>query len=614
MPYQKPSVLTERTGLPGTPLGITNYFIPVAIAETLGKPTGISRLATATGDSDSISINGTEVAVGDTLTYSKVAYTDATKVTAALPELPVVGVTSVSTDTTNPFKKEYVENTDFTIDKVTGILNFAIAGTISAPEVDDLTEGVTGSITAATYDFTVIATDANDNSTIPAIKQSLTVAGGTATVTVRWGHVQNASGYLVYAKPTSVDLDDWALVDTITSGTTTSAVLTADIVAGAVDFTSATNDTKHTPADGANVYINFTYAVSSYNSPKRYFDTETLQAEHGIGSELANAGRLIIGPAGVGNAAGSMYAVAPNTTLGSITGYQAAIGSCESIQELVLMSTASTSDTVNETLVAHCADMSSVENARERFCFVSTTSTVMQDTDVSVITNKILALNGSNRCSYVVTDGGTPYLDSWQNTIDKYNSQTATTKTTPYTNQQAVSGAWHALATMGMVTALTDPATPATNKQVLGINSGEEGTVSLWNDTKKDTIAANGGWVLEDRLNNLFVRQGLTISLDSVEDSESSIVMAGAYMAKVLRDNHAKFIGNKLTEGLVAGVAKTVKDTLDGLVSAEIITRYNSVNVYQDTTNPTWVYVLFNYFPIYPTNVIKFEWGFDIAG
>jgi hypothetical protein len=612
MPYQKPAVLTERTGLPGTPLGNTNFFIPTVIAKTLGKTTAVSRTASTSGDTENIYINGQMVEEGDTLNYDRVTYDSGTYLTTAIPRLPVVSVFSVSTDHNNPNKREFVEGLDFSINKTTGIMDFADAPVLALPEIDSTEEGTGGSITADTYDIAVIVRDANDNTTT-ADTTSFVVTGGSASITVKWGKVKNASSYLVYAKPDSAGSSEWALQETISSGTTVSTTLTSAISSGSVTLPT-TNTTKHTPADSDYVYVTYTYSVYTYDSPKRFFDTESLQSDHGIGSELSNAGRLVMGPSGVGNGAGSMYAVAPRTSTGEINGYQNAIEACESIQELILMSTASASDTVNDTLVSHCEDMSEPENAKERFCFVSTTSDVMADSDVSTLTDKLSALNGSNRCVYVVTDGGKPHMDSWQNTLDKYNSISSTTETTPYTTNQAVDGPWHAIATMGMVANLSDPAVPATNKRVYGISSGEAGSTALWNDTRKDTLAANGGLVLEDRFNNLFVRHGLTLSQASVEDSELSIVMAEAYMAKSLRDNNSKYVGKKLTDTLLSGVFKTSKGTLDGLVRDQMIRRYNEPNVYQDTDLPTWVYVTFTYYPIYPTNVIKFEWGFDISG
>jgi hypothetical protein len=238
----------------------------------------------------------------------------------------------------------------------------------------------------------------------------------------------------------------------------------------------------------------------------------------------------------------------------------------------------------------------------------------MADTDVTKVTDKIAALSKSNKCIYVITDGGYPHLDQWQNTVDKYNIIAGTTDATPYTSNQAVEGPWHAIATMGMMSSLVDPAVPSTNKQVFGISSGEAGAVQLWLDARKNAIAAVGGLILEDRYNNLFVRHGLTICTDSVEDSESSIVFAEGYMAKLLRDNHQKYIGTKITDETINAIAATTKQTLDSLVTGAIIRSYKPASVYQATNKPTWVYVVFEYKPIYPLNNLKFEWGFDIAG
>jgi len=623
MPYQKPSVQTERTGLPGTPLGNTSFFIPLAIAKTLGKETNMSRTAEVSGDLENIYVNGVMVAVGDTLNYERVTYNSGTKLTTALQRLPIQSILTVSTDHTNPYKREFVEGLDFTVNKTTGVLNFVNAPVVPNVELDGVvTDATGGAIAAGTYNVAVMAVDAIGNADLTRVTNltlastgTITTTGSLSSITIRWGKVTNAAGYAVYVKTSAGTSAQYALATggAITSGTTTSLTLTVTPVNGSLSLPTS-NGTQHTPNTGDYVYINYTYMVYNYNSPKRYFDTEVLQQDHGIGSELANAGRLILGPAGVGAAGGSMYAVAPEVSNGEIIGYQDAISSCESVQELLLLATSSSSDTVNETLVAHCQDMSTPTNARERFCFVSTTSAIQADTDVSKITAKILALNGSNRCIFVVTDGGHPHIDNWQNTPALLNVIDGATKTTSYTPDLPVDGQWHAIAMMGQVAALPDPATPPTNKQVYGISSGEAGTVQLWNDTRKNAIATVGGTILEDQNNNLMVRHALTISQASVEDSEVSIVLAEAYMARRLRDAHKQYIGKKLTNNLLAGVAGTSKKVLDGLVQDEIIRSYTPVNVYQDTVNPTKVNIKYNYNPIYPTNTLKFEWGFDIAG
>jgi hypothetical protein len=615
MPYQKPGIETQRTGLPGTPLGNTNFFIPVVVAKTLGAQTAMSRTAEVSGDTENIYVNGQMVQQGDTLNYERLTYNSTSKMTSALQRQPLLSVLSVSTDHNNPYARQFAEGIDFVVNYSLGLLDFTAAPVVPNPEIDILTEGTGGSIAAGTYDIAVIAVDANNNKTM-ADSSQIIVGASSATITVKWGKVVAASGYLVYAKPSSGTSAQWSLptLGTIADGATTSVVLTAAISTGALSLPGY-NATQHTPGNGDYVYINYLYKIYNYNSPKRYFDTETVQNDHGIGSEAANAARLVIGPTGIGAGSGSMYIVAPEISTGEITGYQAAIDACESIQELVLMATTSSSDAVNQYLKTHCESMSEVQNAKERFALVSTTSTVLADTDVTQVTNKILALGGSNKVSYVITEGGHPMLNQWQNTPQGYNSINGLTSENSYDLNVAVDGQWHAVAMLGMVSALADPATPPTNKQVFGISSGIAGTVKLWNDTRKNTIAAIGGCVLEDRFGNLMVRHALTISQASVEDSELSIVLAEAYMAKRLRDNHQQFIGLKLTNSLIDNVKATATKTLDGLVQDEIIRSYvRPLSVYQDTLKPTLVYVKFSYKPIYPTNNIEFDWSFDIAG
>lgn len=621
MPYQKPAVLTERKGLAGTPLGNTNYYIPTVIGKTLGKPTLTSRTASSSGDGEAnaVVINGILVDAGDTLNYDKVTFDLGTNKTSAVSNLPIMSLISVSTTPTNPFKREYVKGIDFTVDKDTGTLDFTNAPAVPNPEMGNVRELTTaGSVASGNYNFAVTAVDANDNETLAGEYSSgandyFTVSNSSVQVKIDWSKIEKASGYKVYAKPDSATSSQWSLLATINSNSITSYTHSSDISSDTVTLPT-TSTAKHKPEDNGTVFVSYTYSSYSYNRPIRYFDTEILNQDHGIGSELANAGRLVMGSAGIGNNSGSMYVVAANPSNGDVVGFQDAIESCESIQELILMSTTSSSDAVNESLNAHCLDMSEPENTKERFCFVSTTSEVMADTDVTTLTDKIAAMNGSNRCVYVVTDGGYPHIDNWQNTADKTNLIDGETKTNPYTENLEVGGQWHAIATMGMVSNLSDPATPPTNKQVYGISSGVEGSVRLWTEARKDAIAASGGCLLEDRYNNLFVRHALTVNQASVEDSELSIVLAEGYMAKRLRDAHERFIGRKITGGLINTVESTFRKTLTALVSENIIRNFTDISVYQDADKPTWVYGVFEYKPIYPLNVLKFGWGFDIAG
>ena len=622
MPYTPPSVQTERTGLPGTPLGNTSFYIPTVIAKTLGKETAVSRTALVSGDTENIYVNGVMVAVGDTLNYERVTYSSGLKKTSALANLPVQNILTVSTDHTNPYKWEFVEGVDFTTNKTTGVLDFSNAPVIPAAEIDAVIESTAGSIVAGTYNVAVMALDQIGNADLTrlthrtmAAQATIVVANSSASLIIQWGKVNNAAGYAIYVKPNSGTASQWVLpaLGVITSGTTTTITLTAAISTGALSLPTK-NETQHTPSDANYAYINYTCQVYTYASPKRYFDTETLQQDHGIGSELANAGRLVIGPAGTGNAAGSMYAVAPSPSNGTIVGYQDAITACESIQELILMSTSSSSDTVNDSLRLHCEDMSKPENARDRFCFVSTTSAVQANSDISVLTAKILALNGSNRVIFVVTDGGYPHINNWQNTPALVNVLDNTTQASSYTANLSVDGPWHAIAMMGMTAALADPATPPTNKQVTGVSSGVFGTVRLWNDSRKNALGAIGTSILEDRYGTLFVRHALTISQASVEDSEVSIVLAEAYMAKRLRDAHQQFIGQKITDAIITGIEGVTKKVMDGLVADQIIRSYTKPVIYQDTVNPTKIYIKFNYKPVYPCDTLVFDWGFDLAG
>lgn len=623
MPYTKPGVETQRNGTPGTPLGNTNYFVSTVVGKTLGAATSLSRTATVSGDTESIYVNGQMVQPGDLLSFERVNYNSTTMLTNSLGHNPVLNILSVSTDQTNPYARTFTNGVDFIPNLATGALNFSIAPQIPTPEFGPgaiFSTAGGGAVTNQSYDFAIVALDANNNTTLAATT-TYVVPVASSSVTVNWGKVVTAAGYKVYARVTGGANSVWALQPggTISNGYTTTFVITTAIANGALTL-PVTNTTKHTPANAALgvapfVYVSYQYQVYNYNSPKRYFDTNTVQNDHGVGSELSNAARLIIGPAGTGAGAGSVYLVAPNVSNGDILGFQNAIDSCTSIQALTIMSTTSSSDSVNQYLNAHCISMSLPENAKERFAVVSTTAAIMANSDVTQTTNKILAFNNSNRVMFIVTDGGAPMLNTWQNTPIGYTSINGTTDPNgaAYEQNIAVDGQWHAIATNGMITALPDPATPATNKQVYGISTGIPGTVALWTDSRKNAIAAAGGCVLEDRFGNVFVRHGLTVSQNSVEDSEMSIVLAEAYMAKRLRDTHAQYIGQKLTNSLLENVTATTNTTLSGLIGDVIIRSFQAPTITQDTNNPTKVNVVFSYKPIYPTNNILFTWGFDTA-
>ena len=249
MPYIKPGVRTERTGLGGTPLGNTSFYIPTVIAQTLGQETAFSRTAASLSDGAYVSINGIAVAVGDTLTYEKLTYNGTTKIAGPVAQLPIRQLFTVSDTTSDPFKRDFVEGTDFTLDKTTGELDFTNAPAILPAEFDNFAQTAGGgSIAAGNYSFAIVARDANSNTTTGTQYASggasyFNVAAGSSSITVRWGKVTNAASYLIYAQPYGTfSASTWSLVATVTSGTTSSTTITAAISAGAVTL-QATNTT-----------------------------------------------------------------------------------------------------------------------------------------------------------------------------------------------------------------------------------------------------------------------------------------------------------------------------------------------------------------------------------
>lgn len=429
------------------------------------------------------------------------------------------------------------------------------------------------------------------------------------------------------------------------------------------------------PGDSDEYYASYTYKAFSYNTPERYYTTAQVYAKHGVGSEAANAARLILGKSGQGNGAKVMEIVIPSST--DPQSYVNALITLESRgkNEQYCIVILKRSDQILESLISHCDKMSEKDIKRYRRFIWSHP----YGATVAEIVNDLPKMQNTMRGMYVAMDGGTPVIEAWENpsgyisdsgtaktpytvltiadstkswTVNafaggrvritrgtgvgqtryvKSNTSTVLTVTEPwtttpddtseyevrltsrYTLKKPVDGLWCAVATAGLVAALPDTATPLTRKTLVGVDT--DATVT-WTDAEMDAIATAGGAVLVSKAGEIEVRHGITANLDTVENEEWSVVQAEDSMKIALDGGLESYIGSKLTNDVKAGVTNTVIRVLNDQVRREVIRAFDpsTLEVVESPGDPTELLITYTYSPVYPLNRITVTYTFNLAG
>lgn len=186
-------------------------------------------------------------------------------------------------------------------------------------------------------------------------------------------------------------------------------------------------------------------------------------------------------------------------------------------------------------------------------------------------------------------------------------------RTLPSNNNKSilVGGQYVAAAIAGMLAA-RPVSSPLTRKQVSGFTSV---AYPLYDKSAKDTDAAHGCLVVEQKGLVVQVRHGLTLNTTDTAKRELSVVRAKhRMMASIKSTIDTQVIGTVPADGNAPLLVQTtVIGVLERLRANRDLVSYNSVVARTLTNDPTTVEVRFSYRPAFPLNYVNVVFSLDLT-
>lgn len=499
----------------------------------------------------------------------------------------------------------YTENVHFTAQS-SGSLDWSNAPALAPPAMDSATLVESGGSWSASGDvaWAVTCTDADGNETTVGSYVKSEVTDITHSFTLKFAKPAGASGSCKIYRTFQFDSDGEPI---FTSGTvvyfsTALTTFTDTGAAGTSGTSPATNTAKDRPGIGTTYYVNYEYAVFSYQSPKLYDNIDAIITDHGIGSDLTNAGILAIGRNGKGNESPAVVLVAVEND--DVSDYQDALTALEDYPFGNYIVCLKQNDILDQSGKSHAEAMSADAIKKERF-YVTAARAGASPGDASTPGTVIYQIGqflGSKRVVVTTLEGGVFTLNQLQGTDGEFTYNVA------LTNSQ-----FFAVAVAARKCAMPDPAEDLTGKQIIGFNMPNGNP--HWSTLVKEKVVTAGGFLAVDEAGQVVVNRAITTSTASVQDQTLSILSAEDELRRQVRASGEPFIGKKITEARLAAFKSFVKQVLDGLIQNEIIDSYQDLETFQDTTNPQMLRARFLYQVVYSSIWIRFDYGFiPVAG
>lgn len=507
----------------------------------------------------------------------------------------------------------YINNVDFELDagntvKWLGTFVQPPSSLVGSPLT---TAGAT--LPTGAYKYVVTATrltalPSTEGETTVSSEITVTLSGGANSAQLSWTPSVNAQAYKIYRTAVGGGTGTETLLATVAGGASNGFLDDGSLTPG-IATPPVTNTANNRPADGANYYVSYNCTITTYYDPVLFTSVNDLIAAHSLTSDLCVAGTMIIGNTSgiaVGQGASQVLTVAvpPSPTLAN---FQTALATLENRRvDIVVVLSGDT--TVQLAAAQHVVAMSDPSIGKSRMAvFGSPKGTAIGDS---------------------TTVGSTIYRARALNIDDAYSNPTGyrmiyVANASFFYNVQFPDGSpietemdgWFLAASVaGRIAALSDVATPLTNKGINGVVSlGQEFTVN-----QKDLLEQNGLLLVEPNQTNtqFLVYHGRTIDIQILENGEISIVRADDALDYALRTKFSPYIGNKITTGFLTSLKDQTNIVLGDFYNLKLIKTYEkgSISAEPDPTLPTRVNVTFLYTPIYPANQIVFTRGYNLGG
>lgn len=288
--------------------------------------------------------------------------------------------------------------------------------------------------------------------------------------------------------------------------------------------------------------------------------------------------------------AGAKRVVCVQAKTASLSDYTAAIAKLEEVDVQYVICAGNNVQGVNEALLTHVVNMSTVENSMPRVGFTSTQQ--LEPTVEQIIT----AANALKSQNMVLTAPGKVLI-----AVEDENGQAY---------EKWVSGNYANAAIIGM---LCNPsrrlATPLTRKDITTYGILDAFVHYKKQDTEK--MAANGVNVLLQRKssNTIVVNQGLTTDNTNYGSYYLNIVCCKYEVARLLQAYlDQTFIGTEILEDTVSLVQSSIRNTLDGFKGLYLNT-YKDLSVTRDADIPTKLNVRFKMAGIFGLDYIDMEFS-----
>lgn len=288
--------------------------------------------------------------------------------------------------------------------------------------------------------------------------------------------------------------------------------------------------------------------------------------------------------------AGAKRLVCVQAKTASLSDFTEAIAKLEEVDVQYIICSGNNVQGVNEALLTHVVNMSTVENSMPRVGF---TSTVQLEPTVDQVLTTANALKSQNM---VLTAPGKVLI-----AVEDEDGQSY---------EKWVTGNYANAAIIGM---LCNPsrrlATPLTRKDITTYGILDTFIHYKKQDTEK--LAANGVNVLVQRKssNTIVVNQGLTTDNTNYGSYYLNIVCCKYEVARLLQAYlDQTFIGTEILEDTVSLVQSSIRNTLDGFKGL-YLNNYKDLSVTRDVDIPTKLNVRFKMSGIFGLDYIDMEFS-----
>lgn len=419
-----------------------------------------------------------------------------------------------------------------------------------------------------------------------------------------------------------------------TDGTLTAVVEVRDAFSGVVyvpttDYTVQTVGRTITPTgagaidDGTVVRVRYTYVPENYFEPYRCDGIQAVEERYGsawaadglsIGSPVSHAALVAfengapfvyIQPLFVGDPA-----IQPSAAQSALAGtWTGALVKLRDVPEInVVCPVIGQADVTGDGDVSSATLQSIFAGVQDHLWYMKT-----QDQWVYAVLGEDSS-NGVDVTSTVIQNHALALQQRYDGDLSEHISLVSPAKYVRGTagpNQTMFVGGQYVAAAVAGQLASRRVQTPLTRKPLNGFLKVAE----LRSKEVKNTEAAAGLLVVEQRGTNVQVRHGLTLNNNSVLKRETSIVRSKHFMIESLFNTfETQIIGQVYadTEAPVV-VRAAVIATLERLRSLGIISRYRSVDARLLAGDPTVAEVRFDYQPVAPLNYVSiiFSMNFD---